>query len=206
METKLSIQKSLASIQRKLEVPKDLNNTFGGYKYRSAEQIEAKLKPLLKEENALLILDDEILNLGERYYIKSKARFIIGDEEISACGLAREQQIKKGMTEDQITGSASSYARKYALGALFLIDDTKDSDSQDNSNEGKTEPVKESDKNFPASPKQKKFINDLLEKLKIEKDDRVAYLEEHYGIIPKQQMTSLDAKTIIEDLLEVTSK
>ena len=125
----------LNQIQADLKAPKNQINKFGGYKYRSCEDILEAVKPLLKESGLILLIKDEIINLGDRYYVK--ATCTLYDEEghsLSTEALAREAQTKKGMDESQITGAASSYARKYALNGLFAIDDNKDADTQDNRN------------------------------------------------------------------------
>lgn len=125
----------LNQIQANLKAPKNQMNKFGGYKYRSCEDILEAVKPLLKESGLILLIKDEIINLGDRYYVK--ATCTLYDEEghsLSTEALAREAQTKKGMDESQITGAASSYARKYALNGLFAIDDNKDADTQDNRN------------------------------------------------------------------------
>ena len=125
----------LNQIQADLRAPKGQFNKFGNYKYRSCEDILEAVKPLLKESGLILLIKDEIINLGERYYVK--ATCTLYDEEghsLSTEALAREAQTKKGMDESQITGAASSYARKYALNGLFAIDDNKDADTQDNRN------------------------------------------------------------------------
>ena len=125
----------LNQIQANLKAPKNQMNKFGGYKYRSCEDILEAAKPLLKESGLILLIKDEIINLGDRYYVK--ATCTLYDEEghsLSTEALAREAQTKKGMDESQITGAASSYARKYALNGLFAIDDNKDADTQDNRN------------------------------------------------------------------------
>lgn len=121
------LNKELSVIQKTLKAPKGQTNTFGNYKYRSCEDIVEAIKPLLGDNT--LLITDEMVNLGERYYIKATAIFSNGKETISVCGYAREDLLKKGMDVAQITGSASSYARKYALNGLFAIDDTKDADS-----------------------------------------------------------------------------
>lgn len=123
----------LTEIQAELKAPKNQYNSFGKYKYRSCEDILEALKPILKKHNAVLTLSDSVEAVGERVYIKSTATFKVdGEELVEATGYAREAETKKGMDESQITGSASSYARKYALNGLFLIDDTKDADTMDN--------------------------------------------------------------------------
>ena len=123
----------IVEIQQKLKAPKGQWNDFSKYHYRSAEDIVDAVKPLLHEKGLHLILSDEMVNLGDRFYVKATATVKEGDKEIdSATGYAREQETKKGMDEAQITGAASSYARKYALNGLFAIDDGKDADSDDN--------------------------------------------------------------------------
>jgi hypothetical protein len=117
---------TLSEIQKTLKVPKGQYNSFGKYKFRSCEDILEAVKPLLK--NATIIFNDEMILLGERYYIKTIATYKSEKEEISTAGFAREPLLQKGMNESQITGAASSYARKYALNALLAIDDTKDAD------------------------------------------------------------------------------
>jgi len=117
------MDKALADIQGKLKVPKNQRNNFGNYNYRSCEDILEAVKPLLGDN--VLTISDELVQVGERYYVKAVAKF--NTTEVTA--YAREEEVKKGMDGAQITGSASSYARKYALNGLFLIDDTKDSDA-----------------------------------------------------------------------------
>jgi len=123
---------SLQQIQFELHAPKNQTNSFGGYKYRSCEDILTALKPLLSEFEYNLIISDEIIDVGGRVYVKATCRLFDGLAEIAtSCGCAREQLSKKGMDESQITGAASSYARKYALNGMFLIDDTKDADTNE---------------------------------------------------------------------------
>lgn len=122
--------KELIDIQNELKVPKNQKNTFGNYNYRSCEDILEAVKPLLFKHNCLLNISDDIVLIGERIYVKATASLMFSDgKHVSSCGFARESETKKGMDDAQITGSASSYARKYALNGLFAIDDTKDSDS-----------------------------------------------------------------------------
>lgn len=127
----INIRKKLQGIQSSLKAPKGQTNKFGGYSYRSAEDILNAVKPLLNEWNCTLVLNDDMVMVGDRHYIKSIATLADSDTDsfIHAQAFAREAVIKKGMDEAQITGSASSYARKYALNALFAIDDTKDPDA-----------------------------------------------------------------------------
>lgn len=139
---------ALKRIQQKLKAPKSQRNSFGNYNYRSCEDILEAVKPLLAEEKAMLLLSDELVQIGERYYVKATARFVQDSESIEVTAYAREAEIKKGMDESQITGTASSYARKYALNGLFLIDDTKDADTDEYAKSTKsTKAVKPSSKN-----------------------------------------------------------
>lgn len=117
----------LIKIQQELHAPKDLENKFGGYNYRSAESILENVKPLL--DGAIILLTDELVMIGNRYYVKATATFKDGEFEQSVSAYAREEEALKGMTQGQITGATSSYARKYALNGLFAIDNTKDLDS-----------------------------------------------------------------------------
>lgn len=127
----MSIYTKLMNVQNELKVPKNNKNTFGNYKFRNAEDILEALKPLLKKHNATVIITDDVVMVGDRYYIKATVKFIDTEtgEMIETSALAREEENKKGMDSSQITGSTSSYARKYALNGLFAIDDTKDSDT-----------------------------------------------------------------------------
>ena len=120
----------LNRIIRELKAPKNQKNNFGGYMYRSAEDILEAVKPLLKGCN--LSISDEIVNVGNRFYVKATVTFTHGDYSKSVTAFAREPESKKGMDESQITGMASSYSRKIALNGIFLIDDTKDADTMDN--------------------------------------------------------------------------
>jgi hypothetical protein len=119
----------LSIIQSELKAPKGQFNSFGKYKYRSCEDIVEAVKPVLCKYNYALIITDELVLIGERYYIKATAVITNGTISYNASAFAREEETKKGMDCSQITGSASSYARKYALNGLFAIDDTKDADS-----------------------------------------------------------------------------
>lgn len=135
MEKNKSITGALVDIQSRLKAPKNQYNGFGKYKYRSAEDILEAVKPLLKENGCSLVINDEIIPVGNRIYVKSTAELSNGSEKVSTTAFAREEEQKKGMDASQVTGAASSYARKYALNGLFCIDDTKDADSLNNSAE-----------------------------------------------------------------------
>ncbi|QCD52835.1 ERF family protein [Campylobacter sp. RM16192] len=120
---------TLSKIQCELKAPRGQFNKFGGYAYRSCEDILEALKTLLEKYEAVVTVSDEIVNIGNRFYVKATATIKTKDGETSVTAYAREADTKKGMDEAQITGAASSYARKYALNGLFAIDDTKDADA-----------------------------------------------------------------------------
>jgi len=121
--------KELIKIQNELKAPKNQYNNFGKYDYRSCEDILESLKPLLSELGCFLTLTDDIWIVGDRHYVKATATIVNSENQaLSATAYARETLEKKGMDEAQVTGAASSYARKYALNGLFCIDDNKDSD------------------------------------------------------------------------------
>lgn len=127
----MNLQEKLQKIQHELKAPKNQRNSFGGYNYRSVEDIMQGLKPLLDSYKCICTLTDEVQLIGDRYYIKATATIHDCEsiESYSVCGYAREDDNKKGMDVAQLTGSCSSYARKYALNGLFCIDDAKDIDS-----------------------------------------------------------------------------
>lgn len=123
------------AVQSELKAPKGQYNKFGGYSYRSCEDILEAVKPLLSSHGLVLTIADEIKTVGDRFYVQAEARLIDADngDEIKTSAYAREALARKGMDDSQVTGSASSYARKYALNGLFCIDDNKDADTWNNS-------------------------------------------------------------------------
>lgn len=137
----MNIYEKLSNIQNELKAPKGQFNKFGGYKYRSCEDILEAVKPICQKNKTALVISDTLENIGDRYYIKAtailydieNASIEIGEGNafISNTAYAREEESKKGMDGSQITGTASSYARKYALNGLFNIDDTKDADTDE---------------------------------------------------------------------------
>lgn len=157
----MNIYGKLAAIQQELKAPKDKKNTYGGYNYRSAEGILEALKPVLARHEATVVLTDELVQVGDRYYVKATAALwsTTDTDVVTANGWAREAEVKKGMDDSQITGTASSYARKYALNALLLIDDTKDADTDEYQKE--THPEK-------ISPDQKKTILALADLARVD--------------------------------------
>lgn len=145
------IQHKLSVIQQKLKAPKGQMNNFGGYKYRSCEDILEAVKPLLGD--LVLTISDDIVEVGGRVYVRATVSISSSSQVVSTTAFARESETKKGMDESQITGAASSYARKYALNGLFCIDDTKDADA-----------TNDHDKPSLIDESQLAVIYDLLEK------------------------------------------
>lgn len=137
-----SLGEVLSKIQAEIKAPKNLYNKFGGYSYRNAESILEALKPFEKKHGVFVTLTDEVIEMGSRFYVKATATISNGAEFITTTAYAREADTKKGMDEAQITGSASSYARKYALNGLFLLDDTKDADTEEYQTESKPKATK----------------------------------------------------------------
>jgi len=162
--------KELQAIQSKLKVSKGQTNKFGNYKYRSCEDILEALKPLLDENGCVLTISDEIIFLEGRFYVKATVELRGQTGSVIVSAFARESESMKGFDVAQLTGSASSYARKYALNGLFCIDDTKDADTQDNTKEGPKMPTRAS-------------INKRLGELKTEGeyDEAVKKFSEKYG-------------------------
>lgn len=155
--------KELINIQAGLKAPKDKRNTFGGYNYRSCESILEAVKPHLKAEACTLTINDEIVQVGDRYYVKATATLRnSAGESVTATALAREEESKKSMDGAQVTGAASSYARKYALNGLFAIDDTKDPDTDEHYK--RTHQAEQPKAQTKAQPKARKQITlDILE-------------------------------------------
>ena len=180
----MNIYEKLLNIQNELKCSKNQYNSFGKYKYRSCEDILEAVKPLCFKYNATLVMCDELIQNGERFYIKAIAKLIDieNGESIEGQALARESQEKKGMDDSQITGTASSYARKYALNGLFNIDDTKDADTD----EYKIQEQKIDEKQlsvlqglFKEMQEGKKHYDFLLQKYKIKDLKELSYTD--YG-------------------------
>ena len=147
---------NLQKIQSELNAPKDQYNSFAKFSYRSAESILESLKPILAQYEYSLVISDDMISLGERYYVKATVELFDESMKIvaTASAFAREELSLKGQQSSQITGGTSSYARKYALNGLFLIDDNKDADTQDNSNHQQSE--------SKVNERDLKTINELM--------------------------------------------
>lgn len=150
----------LAEIQEHLNAPKNQYNSFGKYKYRSCEDILEGVKPLLK--GLFLSISDEIVLIGDRYYVKATATITDGENSHSASAIAREEENKKGMDAAQVTGATSSYARKYCLNGLFGIDDSKDADTDEHKQQQNAAPAKQT-KSSPSSPAPEQALKAFTE-------------------------------------------
>lgn len=186
----MELEEKLMNIQSELKAPKNQRNDFGKYNYRSCEDILEAVKPLLAKYKTTMIINDEIIMVGERIYVKATAKIcdIEGGRTISNSAYAREEDTKKGMDGSQITGASSSYARKYALNGLFLIDDTKDSDATN-------ETVRE-EKKKKITAEQKKEIKELF-------DDKLMatmldYIKTKFKATSIEDLTEAQAKDIID--------
>lgn len=162
----MSLYEKLNTIQIKLKAPKNQRNNFGNYNYRSCEDILEGVKPLLQETQTTLRLQDEIVQVGNRIYVKATATLSDGENEIKTSAFAREAESKKGMDESQVTGAASSYARKYALNGLFAIDDTKDADTNEQYQQSNRAPARKQPapqmKGGESTPEEKAEMKNLL--------------------------------------------
>ena len=165
----MNLKEKLLNIQTKLKAPKGQLNSYGGYNYRSCEDILEMVKPLLKINKCVLTISDEIVIVGDRYYIRAAATITDaeGDENYTNVAYAREEESKKGMDGAQITGTASSYARKYALNGLFCIDDTKDADTDEHIRETGADQKEEK----KATDKQIELIRKIAEEQGKELDE-----------------------------------
>ena len=227
----MNVQEKLMNIQTELNAPKSLFNKFGNYSYRSAETILEAVKPLLAKYKAILIMSDEIVSIGEhdpllfkeevydnkakkmkeetrvtgnqRYYVKATATLIDTEKDmrISTTAYAREEESKKGMDLSQLTGSTSSYARKYALNGLFAIDDTKDSDATNTHGKGQQDPIPPK---APPTPMITKVQQNEIFKLATEKkytpEAMTSYIKNTYNKTTSGELTKIDADELIKML------
>jgi hypothetical protein len=181
-----TLQEKLNYIQTTLNAPKNLYNSFGKYSYRNLEGILAGVKPLLKETGCTFTLSDNIVEVGGRVYVEAEATIHFGDDSLSVRGYAREEENKKGMDSSQLTGSTSSYARKYAANGLFAIDDTIDADGYNTHDKEVVKPSKET----KTSHSTKATISDLSkvkEMLSKDREGTINILNEKYELTPAQR-------------------
>ena len=190
-----NVYMKLVEVQSKLKAPKSQFNKFGNYAYRNCEDILEALKPLLNEVKAIINISDDVVLVGERYYIKATVKFICAEsgEIIEASAMAREEENKKGMDSSQLTGSTSSYARKYALNGLFAIDDTKDSDTTNTHNK---EQNKASNNEIISEAQVKRLF--VLAKGK--DTDKVKSIVDKYGFKTSKDITKDKYNSICEEI------
>ena len=205
----MNIYEKLSNIQNELKCNKNQFNKFGGYKYRSCEDILEAVKPICKKYKTVLVLSDTLVNIGERYYIQATANLtdiedkdsLINNEDvvhfvknicITNTAYAREEETKKGMDGSQITGTASSYARKYALNGLFNIDDTKDADTDEFTKQTQV------DDNKKISKTQVEALNKSIENANIS-DEIVEIILGQYGYSSTNEIKVKDYTNIIND-------
>ena len=194
-----NVYMKLVEVQSKLKAPKSQFNKFGNYAYRNCEDILEALKPLLNEVKAIINISDDVVLVGERYYIKATVKFICAEsgEVIEASAMAREEENKKGMDSSQLTGSTSSYARKYALNGLFAIDDTKDSDTTNTHNKDTS---KASNNNEVISEAQVKRLFVLA---KGKDTDKVKSVVDKYGFKSSKDITKDKYNSICEEIEKI---
>lgn len=215
MADKITLYQKLSRIQAELKAPKNLFNKFGNYSYRNAEGIQEALKPYEVKFGVMVTLSDAIEEINGRVYVKATATIYDTDtsENISVTAYAREAEIKKGMDDAQVTGATSSYARKYALNGLFLLDDTKDVDSEEYQAQGKQEANKATSKpKAKAEPKtETKPIEPLSEKeMQFLKQrytgDNLAKLLEFYKIENIEDIDPEVARNLIRQIVARAKK
>ena len=194
----MNIYEKLLKAQVELKAPKGQYNSFGKYKYRSCEDILEALKPVLDKFKLTLFIKDDVIEVNTRNYVKATITLVNiekPDEQIQVSALAREEETKKGMDGSQITGASSSYARKYALNGMFMIDDTKDSDSTNTHGKDKTEQEKVQD-----------FLNSrdgMIEKLKENlSSDKLEKVLKAYEVEELWQMTDEQLKEACQKIFK----
>ena len=195
----MNVYEKLIAIQSELKAPKSQYNNFGKYAYRNCEDILEALKPLLKEHKSTIYISDEIVTALERFYVKATVTFIDAEtgEKIINTAYAREEEDKKGMDGSQVTGSSSSYARKYALNGMFAIDDTKDSDFTNTTVKGD---------NSALSEAQIKRLLAIASKVNISADDVKKVVAKTFGVQDLRKMNKQQYDEICSRLEKKSNK
>lgn len=197
----MTIYEKLEALQQEFKGAKSEFNKHGGFKYRSLEPMMKELKPLLKKHKTMVIFSDTLQDCSETPHVVAHVTLINlenTEESIEVTAAAQEAAIQKGMQAAQISGSTSSYARKYALSGLLAVDENEDLDSKSSSQNSRVGKGYKASPNKPASPAQKKFLNELF----VEKhpdEDVVEWISQEYNYVAKD-LTSEQASHIIEDL------
>ncbi len=202
------------NIQNELKAPKSQYNEFGKYHYRSCEDILESLKPVLAKHQAAVTISDEIVLIGDRYYVKATAALIDVEkgDKVEVSAYAREDEQKKGMDLSQLTGSTSSYARKYALNGLFAIDDTKDSDATNkHDTEQVSRPKVDANKqaivdNSLATDKQIKAIYAIAKNKGYTEESLKNYTKSIYNKDSIKELTRQEASDVIQALNEMAKE
>ena len=191
----LNIYEKLTEVQNELKAPKSKYNSFGKYNYRSCEDILEAVKPILKAKRLAMTVKDDVFNIGDRFYIMATVTVFDceSEEKVTTTAYAREDADKKGMDGSQITGSSSSYARKYALNGMFAIDDTKDADSWNTHDKDRTVEKKEAER---ATEEQIAKLRALYKG----KEDKLTELLDKYGITSPVQFKRMEIQSVIDKL------
>lgn len=214
-KTEATIYEKLMYIQQNMKCGKGKRNEFGGFNYRNAEMILEAAKPVLSAIGCVILLNDELVYIGERYYVKAEAKLVdIKTGDSLACyAYAREEKDRKGMDASQITGSSSSYARKYALGGLLAIDDGKDADSMDNRHIGTVEAPDEGLLKECAAmdiEEEKDQIRAIVSDMSEADPDLKRYQEVLYSVLGESygsfKVKDCDDKKVIDSILAILKK
>ena len=193
-----NLTQKLLNVQRDLKAPKGQYNSFGKYKYRSAEDILEAVKPINVRNGILLTITDEPILIGEWHYIKASATVTDGVDNLTVTAYARESETKKGQDLSQITGTASSYARKYALNGLYLIDDTKDADTDEYRNQGNQAPKSATQAEIGNLKKEIIAFSKLMTEQG--KDVKPEQVEQTLNITDYAKLNSEDVKAAVNKL------
>ena len=191
----MNIYEKLTEVQNELKAPKSKYNSFGKYNYRSCEDILEAVKPILKSKRLAMTVKDDVFNIGDRFYIMATVTVYDceSEEKVTTTAYAREDADKKGMDGSQITGSSSSYARKYALNGMFAIDDTKDADGWNTHDKDRTVEKKEAER---ATEEQVAKLRALYKG----KEDKLTELLDKYDITNPVQFKRMEIQSVIDKL------
>lgn len=192
----MGVYEKLLAIQTELKAPKAQFNNFGKYKYRNCEDILESLKPILAKNRATITISDDVVSVGNRIYIRATAKIVDTEtgESVETTAYAREEESKKGMDGSQLTGSSSSYARKYALNGLFAIDDTKDSD------------YCSPELNRPLKQKTKNELNQLIAEYAEKTDRAVGEIVNEVKNVVKKELSLVSENEAADILLYLKKK
>lgn len=198
-----NILKKILLIQQELKVPKNQFNAFGKYNYRSCEDILESARPIANKNGCVIVINDDIKEINGRYYVEATITLfdVESGEEISTKALAREAEPKSGMSESQLTGACSSYARKYALSAMFALDDEKDDDTRDNRQQSKqnTQPKKTISKPIDEKTKHLSSVFNKMKTHNVSKQDILSILKTNFNKTSSKDLTLQEVKELDEN-------